>query len=324
MAVIYRHLKPCGEVFYIGIGKNSKRAYTKSGRNRFWKHIFKKYPDYEVQILKTDLSWEDACELEIILIAHYGRSNLGKGTLCNLTDGGDGVNGNVHSGKGKPLSEEHKQKLRKPKELTPAYLKARSEHGKNLREKFNSRVKYICIETLKTWGTLRECSNDIGIPEPTLSSYTNKSGTQNRSTIMLYEKYVAGERIEPFVPSSKWVEIIDSRNGEIVSKEHIAQELEIGVSQVYTILSGKCSNPTYYVLKQNYNGEIHTPEKRGHTLVKVINKETKEIYPSLTKAKKASGLTIQILKNRLYGKVKNNTPFMLLSEYEEIYGKVNN
>ena len=30
MAVIYKHLKPCGEVFYIGIGQEEKRAKSKS------------------------------------------------------------------------------------------------------------------------------------------------------------------------------------------------------------------------------------------------------------------------------------------------------
>lgn len=261
MAVIYRHLKPNGEVFYIGIGKNSKRAYTKSGRNRFWKYIFPKYPDYEVQILKSDLTWEDACELEIILIAHYGRSNLGRGTLCNLTDGGDGVSGNIHSCKGKPLSEEHKQKLRKPKELTPAYVKARSEHGKNLREKFNSRIKYICTKTLKTWGTLRECGKDIGIPEPTLSSYLNPdSRMKNISTIMMYETY-----------------------------------LEKGVVP---------------------------PDNKKQYKLKVVNIETKEVFNTARKAAQVAGEEENRFYRKIKGKSKNDTPFMLLSEYEEQYGKL--
>src|SRR6266404_7788567 len=35
----------------------------------------------------------EALELEILLIAAIGREDLGKGTLFNLTDGGDGVSG---------------------------------------------------------------------------------------------------------------------------------------------------------------------------------------------------------------------------------------
>jgi ferredoxin-NADP reductase len=46
-----------------------------------------------VQILFQDVSIEFAKEKEKELIALYGRLNLGTGTLCNLTDGGDGICG---------------------------------------------------------------------------------------------------------------------------------------------------------------------------------------------------------------------------------------
>lgn len=87
--VVYRHLKPCGEVFYIGIG-SVRRAYDTHSRNKHWNHTVNKY-GYEVQILKNNLTWEEATELEIALISFYGRRDLGTGTLCNLTDGGDGL-----------------------------------------------------------------------------------------------------------------------------------------------------------------------------------------------------------------------------------------
>jgi hypothetical protein len=85
---IYYHLKPCGEVFYIGIG-NDKRPNSKQNRNKYWHNIIEKY-GYEVQVLKNDLSWEDAIELEILLISWFGRKDLKLGTLVNMTDGGEG------------------------------------------------------------------------------------------------------------------------------------------------------------------------------------------------------------------------------------------
>jgi len=96
MAIIYRHLKPCGEVFYIGIGKEDKRAYSKYNRNTHWHNTVNKC-GYEVQILKRELTWTEVCELEILLIAHYGRGDLKTGTLVNLTDGGEGNIGWVAS-----------------------------------------------------------------------------------------------------------------------------------------------------------------------------------------------------------------------------------
>ena len=50
----------------------------------------KKY-GYKIEIVYSTTSWEDACELESFLIQLYGRKDLNKGTLVNLTDGGDGT-----------------------------------------------------------------------------------------------------------------------------------------------------------------------------------------------------------------------------------------
>lgn len=91
MAVVYRHIRlDKNEVFYIGIGKAIKRAYSKKNRNTYWINIINK-TNYEVEILFDDLSWEDACLKEIELIELYGRNDLNKGKLVNLTNGGDGT-----------------------------------------------------------------------------------------------------------------------------------------------------------------------------------------------------------------------------------------
>lgn len=92
---LYRHLKPNGEVFYIGIGKDLKRPYNKISRSKYWKNKVSKYPDYEVQILKTGLTKEEACELEIILIDYYKRADCCGGTLVNLTNGGESTYGRI-------------------------------------------------------------------------------------------------------------------------------------------------------------------------------------------------------------------------------------
>lgn len=89
MALVYRHLKPCGEVFYIGIGICKKRAYSKYGRNKHWINTVSKY-GYEVQILTNNIEYEFAKEIEINLISYYGRKDLNIGKLVNMTDGGEG------------------------------------------------------------------------------------------------------------------------------------------------------------------------------------------------------------------------------------------
>jgi hypothetical protein len=128
MAVVYRHTHDDGTIFYIGIGKRLKRAYTKDRRSPIWKHAVNKY-GLNVEILHDDVSWEDACKIEQDLIKQYGRKAFGEGTLVNLTEGGDGQLGlkaseetkakmsESHMGlntwsKGRTMPEEQKQHMR--------------------------------------------------------------------------------------------------------------------------------------------------------------------------------------------------------------------
>lgn len=125
MAYVYRHIRlDTNEVFYIGIGVqvNNKRAKTSVKRNKFWINITSKTEWYH-EILFDNLTINEAKEKEKEFISIYGRKDLGKGTLCNLTDGGDGTLNYVVKdivknklsikNKGKVLSNEHKQKISK-------------------------------------------------------------------------------------------------------------------------------------------------------------------------------------------------------------------
>lgn len=112
MAYVYRHIRlDKNEPFYIGVGQDSpseigkyKRAYDKN-RNSFWGRIVNR-TKYEVEILIDDISYEKALEKEIEFIALYGRKNKGKGTLCNLTDGGEGVKGAIPKNKRKVVRKD--------------------------------------------------------------------------------------------------------------------------------------------------------------------------------------------------------------------------
>jgi hypothetical protein len=89
--LVYRHVNSeTLEVFYIGMG-NKKRPKAKRGRNRLWNKYVEDNPNYHIDILATDLSYDNACDLEILLIEEYGRENLNTGSLLNMTKGGEGV-----------------------------------------------------------------------------------------------------------------------------------------------------------------------------------------------------------------------------------------
>jgi hypothetical protein len=114
MAYVYQHSrKDTGEVFYIGIGSDTKeeysRAYNKHRRSQYWHNVVNK-SGYIIDIILDNISWDEACYTEQYLIAYYGRKNKSKGPLVNLTDGGDGGYGRIYI-----VSEQTKQKLRKPR-----------------------------------------------------------------------------------------------------------------------------------------------------------------------------------------------------------------
>lgn len=103
MPYLYRHIrKDTNEPFYIGIGSspNYKRAFSKRERTKLWKFIVAK-TDYKVEIILDDLTWKEVCLKEIEFINIYGRKDLGKGSLVNLTNGGEGAFGRTVSSKTK-------------------------------------------------------------------------------------------------------------------------------------------------------------------------------------------------------------------------------
>lgn len=105
MAVVYQHIrKDTNEIFYVGIGSNIERAYD-TRRKKHWKSIVKKH-GYDIVILHENVSWDEACLIEIDLIAKIGRQDLGTGPLVNLTSGGEGAPGRVVSETTRQLARE--------------------------------------------------------------------------------------------------------------------------------------------------------------------------------------------------------------------------
>jgi hypothetical protein len=120
MAYLYRHIRLDKNVpFYIGIGKYDdqfKRAYSVKNRNVYWNNIVN-LTEYKVQIMLSNLTWEQACEKEIEFIALY-KKNTESGTLCNISNGGNGgfLSDEVNKKRSKTLkghkvSEETKLKI---------------------------------------------------------------------------------------------------------------------------------------------------------------------------------------------------------------------
>lgn len=139
---IYYDTSRNNEPFYVGKGR----------RNRAWKHYARKemHPmTQQMQLLKRNnikpiigiyggLDEEFALLLEIELIQKFGRKDLGKGPLLNLTDGGEGI-----SGAKRIFSKEHKEKLSQSAKCKPKS----EEHKLHVKEK--RALQIISPETCK-------------------------------------------------------------------------------------------------------------------------------------------------------------------------------
>lgn len=158
MAVVYFHYKlNTKELFYVGIGVNKSRAYSKKSRNPLWYNIVEKN-GYYVEIYKNGISYEDAKKEEIELIRMHGRLDIKTGILCNMTDGGDGHQGMSNeckkriseSLKGRKMPQNIIEKLR----VTKKILWNSDEYAEN-REKARVRaIKYMKLGIISRKGCI--------------------------------------------------------------------------------------------------------------------------------------------------------------------------
>ena len=115
-----------GVPFYVGKGTkdrmhcHAKLAMESSKRHPLLSKIrkmLKEGREIEYQVVFTHDDPEVCLRREIELISEIGRRDLGTGTLCNLTEGGEGV-------KGYNFTEQHRQRLSNA--LKAAYAAGRS------------------------------------------------------------------------------------------------------------------------------------------------------------------------------------------------------
>ncbi len=145
-----------GVVFYVGIGIG-RRAYRESNRSQFWKRIVEKH-GYNIEFPHKDLTQDEAKQLEIHYISAFGRLDRGTGTLCNMTDGGDGRTGYKctdetkekmrKASTGVKFTEERKRKIgeksRERKSWSVLPKEKSEQHRKNLAKSRKDKKAVIC------------------------------------------------------------------------------------------------------------------------------------------------------------------------------------
>jgi len=86
------------EPYYIGKGKKYRKGAL-TNRNKFTinklNKIQRKGFENRIYMIKDNLTEENAFKLECEVISFIGRIDLGKGTLTNMSDGGEGNSGHI-------------------------------------------------------------------------------------------------------------------------------------------------------------------------------------------------------------------------------------
>lgn len=257
---LYRHIRlDKNEPFYIGIGtKNIKyldrkcynklygRAFAKTDRSGFWKKVISK-TDYSVEILLESDDYEFIKQKEIEFISFYGRRNLGKGILVNLTDGGDG---NV----GLKVSQETIEKIRKSRLGKKASEETKIKFSTVRKNEGNSRaIPIVNTLTGQEYGCIKQGAESEGISGRHLANMLQ--GKHLNTTYFVYKKDYDGKISIPKFPNKRRFNSVINIKTRVVYKslKEASEKEEIDRNVLYSWLNE--INPDKSDLKYLYDRE---------------------------------------------------------------------
>lgn len=154
--------------FYIGKGSGKRiRGHVcpsslrkRTPKNCAVKKVLAELGFIPSVVIKRDLTEAEAFDLERLLIAQHGRRDIGTGILANVTDGGEGVAGLIHSAehraknsaalRGRVMTEEHRRKIGEAQRWRTVSL----EHREALRVQRTGSVRSLEAR-IKTSNSLR-------------------------------------------------------------------------------------------------------------------------------------------------------------------------
>lgn len=136
---VYIYSHPVTNVpFYVGYGKNDRHLdhlneaikrpipCQKEHKLNKIRKILREGLQPTIQIIDSNLSKEQACELEIFLISEIGRADKGEGPLTNLTMGGDG-NRDWTPESRKEMSDRQKGVISAKDPITGEFIRVKSD-----------------------------------------------------------------------------------------------------------------------------------------------------------------------------------------------------
>lgn len=187
---VYMHTSPSGKV-YIGIAKDVKHRWRGNGMGykgstRIW-YAIQKYgwETFRHDIIATNLTREEACDMEIELISKHKANDPAYG--YNLESGGQYPT----------LAPESIEKMRQSQMGHPVSDKVRAILSES------QRIPIICIETQEVFASAQEASDKMGLCRTSISKAAKgKQDTCGGYHFAVLSDYRNGE-IKRFTPSPK-------------------------------------------------------------------------------------------------------------------------
>ena len=138
---VYLHRKASNnDIFYVGKGKGKRAWDVGKGRrkNNHWQNVADKH-GVVVEIACDGMTEDDSLLLEMWLIAKLRHEGV---ALTNLTDGGDGTTGFVHSEDNLAKMSAVQSGKKNPRYLRKVHMFYHPEHGIYMGTMFDFKVKY--------------------------------------------------------------------------------------------------------------------------------------------------------------------------------------
>ncbi len=252
MGYLYRHIRlDKNEVFYIGISlkddEQYKRAYNKTYRSKWWKRIVDK-TDYKVEIMLEGLPDNELKEKEKEFISLYGRIDTGAGTLCNMTDGGQGMNGYNMPEDVKQKLSNAKKGVAPPRRTIDLAIKANKGKPLSIERRRNLGKEVVNIETGYIYATIKEAAEDNGYNLRTFRDYLS-GRICNKTPFRLLQgdkSIICEERIKKTRSlNGNAKKVIDISNGKVYECViDAAEDYGISINALYQQLRGKNQNKT--------------------------------------------------------------------------------
>lgn len=140
---VYLYLRDDGTPYYVGKGKG-RRAWSRSGRT-----VRPPVNESKIHVVSDTLTEQEAFELEIELVAQYGRLDESTGILRNGTNGGEGTSGHIPSKQRREQQSVYmKQKIEDGEFNYPAqHLKGKKQPKEQVEKRAKSHIGVKRSET---------------------------------------------------------------------------------------------------------------------------------------------------------------------------------